>query len=232
MSDSRIQRLCAWSGMLGAGLFFSALIISNWFPPPSPSMDMEQVVAMYRQNTNHIRVGMVLFLFSSMFISPFVALISVHLRRMERGMPLMTYTQLSMGTTTVLFSILPAICFLITAFRPQRPPEITYMWNDVSWIMAFIGGPAFIMQNISIAVAILRDTSPQPIFPRWLAFFQIWTALGLVPGCMLVFYTSGPFAWNGLFAWWLPAVVFGAWYIVMLLQLLKVIRRQEQETLA
>lgn len=232
MLNSKLQRLCAWSGIVGVTFFFAAFFCARFIPPPGPSMLPEEVVAMYQGNTTGIRIGMLFMMMSGMFISPLVAVISLHLRRIEGGSPLMTYTQLSAGSVGILFFIIPAVCFLITAFRPDRPPELTYLMNDFSWIITVIVWPPAFMQNVSIGVAILRDGSPNPIFPRWLGYFQFWVALLFVPGSLLPFFKTGPFAWNGIFAFWIPGGVFSAWFIVMLVQLLKVIKRQEQEASA
>lgn len=120
MLNTKTQKFCAWSGLVGVLLFFSAFGFARFIPPPGPWLTQEQVVAMYMDNTSGIRTGMVLMMISSMFISPFVAVISQHLRRMEGVNRLMTYTQLSSGSVGILFFNIPAVLFLITAFRPDR----------------------------------------------------------------------------------------------------------------
>ena len=185
---------------------------------------------MYQGNTTGIRTGMLLMMISSMFISPMVAVISQHLRRMEGVSRLMTFTQLSSGSVGILFFNIPAVLFLITAFRPDRMPELTYLMNDASWIVTVMVWPPAFMQNLSIGVAILQDKSANPIFPRWLGFFQFWVCLLFVPGSFVPFFKTGPFAWNGLLSFWVAGIAFTLWYIVMLVMLLKAIKRQEQET--
>jgi len=226
-----MERLCAWSGVVGVTVFFTGLIIAQFFPPPSPSLGMEEVAALYSGNANGIRTGFLLIMISGMFIFPFVAVISIQLRRIEHGRaPVMAYTQLGAGAAGTMLFVIPALPFLIAAFRPDRSPEITYLLNDFAWIMLVLPfSPAF-MQNVSIGLAILKDGSANPLFPRWLAYFNFWIAIGFVPACTLVFFKSGPFAWNGLFPFWIPATVFGAWFVVMMIMVLKAINRQEQGT--
>jgi hypothetical protein len=225
------QRLCAWSGLIGVIVFFSGMVLASFFPPPSPSWSVEAVAAHYQEHATGIRIGMLLMMISGMFIAPLVALISVHLRRLEKGTPLMTYTQLAAGTSGILFFIIPGVIFLITAFRPDRPPELTYLMNDFSWIITVLPWPSAFMQNVAIAVCIFNHPG-NPIFPRWVAYFNLWIALGFLPGSMLVFFKSGAFAWNGLFPFWFAGTVFFVWFVTMLVVLLGVIRRQEAETAA
>lgn len=229
MNDFKTQKFCAWSGLVGVLLFFSAFGFAQFIPPPGPSLTQDEVVAMYTNNTTGIRTGMVLMMISSMFISPWVAVISQHLRRIEGVSRLMTYTQLSSGSVGILFFNIPAVLFLITAFRPDRSPELTYLMNDASWIVTVMVWPPAFMQNISIGVSILQDKSANPIFPRWLAFFQFWVCLLFVPGSFVPFFKTGPFSWNGLLSFWVAGVAFTLWFVVMLVMLLKVIKRQEQE---
>ena len=94
-------------------------------------------------------------------------------------------------------------------------------------VMTF--GPFFV-QLMSIGLAILLDKNSRPVFPRWVAYFNIWVAVLFIPGVLITFFKSGPFAWNGILAFWLPLVVFFAWYFVMFAILLRVIKEQAATT--
>ena len=232
MLQTNTQKLCAWSGFVGVMLFFTAFIFAGFIPPPGPYLTQDQVVAMYQANATGIRTGMVFMMISGMFISPMVAVISVQLKRIEGATPLMTYTQLSSGSVGILFFVIPAVIFLITAYRLDRPPELTYLMNDFAWIITVMVWPPAFMQNVATGVAILKDKSANPIFPRWLGYFQFWVALLFVPGSLVPFFKSGPFAWNGLLSFWIPGIVFSLWYIVMPIMLTKAINRQAAEAAA
>lgn len=67
----------------------------------------------------------------------------------------------------------------------------------------------FIIQNLAIGTAVL--TARAMTFPRWVAYLNLWVAFALVPDVLACFFLSGPFAWNGIFVFWLalgPASVF------------------------
>jgi hypothetical protein len=49
--------------------------------------------------------------------------------------------------------------------------------------------------------------------------------------CCGVLPRSGPFAWNGLLAFWLPFSVFGVWMIVVSVLLLRALRQQSDDDL-
>ena len=88
----------------------------------------------------------------------------------------------------------------------------------------------FIVQNFAIGFAILGDQRTHPIFPRWLGFFNLWVAVLFIPRGLLTFFKTGPFAWNGLFVWWIPFLVFFTWYLLMFYMLRGVVLRQAEDT--
>lgn len=219
-----------WSGAAAITCFTFGFIFAGFIPPPSPSRSVEEVVAYYQQHATGIRAGMVLMMISGMFVPPLVAIISVQMRRIPGAHPLLVYAQLSAGTLGSVFFITGALVFVVAAFRPDRPADITYMLNDFAWIVTVLPwSPAFI-QNVIIGVAILSDNRAQPVFPRWLAYFNFWVAIGFIPGGLLAFFKVGPFAWNGAFVFWLAGSVFILWFTVMTVMLLRAIRQQETES--
>lgn len=228
----KAQRVCAWSGVVSVVLFFAAFLLAGFIPPPGPYMPMAEVVAMYQQHATGIRLGMGLMLLSSGFYIPFSGVISIQMKRIEGDeTPLLTYIQLAAGTFSAITYFLPALLFIVTSFRPERSPELTYLMNDLSFIVLIIPLSPFLIQYFAIGFAILGDKRPQAIFPRWLAFYNFWAAISFLTALFLPFFKSGPFAWNGFLVFWLPATLFFIWYIVMTVMLLKAIGRQEQEAI-
>lgn len=223
MNARTVEKLCAWSGIVALAMFFAGLVIAGFFPPLSPSLSPEALAQHYREHRIGILAGMVLVLISGMFYAPLVGVISAQLHRIPQLTPALIYTQLAAGAAGIIFFIVPAVLFLATAYRAERSPELLHLMNDLSWIMLVIPWPTFFMQNLVIGAAILMDRGETPVFPRWLAYFNFWVAIGFVPGALLPFFTSGLFAWSGLFVFWLAGSVFGAWFLVMLVMLLKAI---------
>lgn len=229
MSIARVERLCVWSGLVAIVLFFCGFIFSGFIPPLSPAMTAEELVNHYQTHTIGIRTGMVLMVISCMFMAPLIGVISAQMRRMKGVSPALVYTQISAGTANLMFFILPALFFLVTAYRPERDPQLTLLMNDIAWIVAVLPWPPAFMQNIAIAAAILTDRSETPLLPRWLAYLNIWVALAFVPGGLLPFFKTGPFAWSGLLVFWLAGTTFVIWFIAVVVALLKLNTRQAAE---
>jgi hypothetical protein len=231
--NKRAQELCLWSGPL----FMLVFLIGFWFvaglvPPPSPHDSALKIAHLYQQNTNQIRAGLLLTMIGTALSLPFVSLISIQMKRIEGRFSVLSYTQLVSGATTCLLITFPLMIMTAAAFRPGRDPQLILLLNDVAWIPFVMVFPPIVVECLSIAVAVLGDKAAKPVFPRWVAYYNLWTAFLFLPAGLLTFFKHGPFAWNGLLAFWMALAVFGAWFIVMFVVLRQAINQQYEERLA
>jgi hypothetical protein len=81
----------------------------------------------------------------------------------------------------------------------------------------------FVSELALFGVAVLIDRRPRPIFPPWLGFLNTWRALVFSPPSFLVFFKTGPLAWNGLLVWWVPVAAFLLWFAPNFVCLLKAV---------
>lgn len=227
MHNTWSQRLCTWSGVLFAILFFVGFgLIARYIPPPTPARSAADVALFYRANANTIRTGMILSMYALVFFVPFTAAISVQLKRIEGEHTPLTYAQLGVGCTLPV-AFFPALYyFQVAAYRPERSQEAVQTLNDMGWL-PFTGIIyAIFVQNLVIGVAVLSDRRTQPVYPRWYGYFCLWTAILYCPASLDVFFQDGPLAWNGLFSWWLSLAAFFAWLVVTVVVTLHAIRGQ------
>jgi hypothetical protein len=228
-----VQRICVWTvpGLLT--LLFGGLIVAGWFPPPDPDMTARQVADMYANHTDRIRVAVLMIACAGALFAPLVAVISHQMKRAEGvGGGSLSRVQMMCGAATILLFTIPTFMWQAAAFRPDRDIQITQALHEAGWI-PFIGAifPA-IVQNFAIAGAAFIDKREDPVFPRWLGYFNIWIALGFIPSGLVLFFKTGAFAWNGIFTFWLAATIFGIWFGVMVWRLLIAIKQEESELAA
>lgn len=222
------QKLGIWCGWIFAVLLGFGLLIAGFIPPPSPSLSADEIASIYQSRNGLIRIGLLMAVASNAFYLPFIAMISTQMRRMQ-GISLMpSYLQLGAGSLGTLMLLLPEMAFLVTAFRPDRDPLQTLMLNDLGWLFFITPFPTFVAQNVGIALGILGDKSAQPVFPRWLAYLNLWIGLLFVPAGLAFVFKTGPFAWSGIISFWVPAVVFFTWVLVMTVMLGKASRQKDQ----
>lgn len=229
--NSKSQLFCAWCG-IGFLLLFTAgwWFLARFLPPPAPSLDAAEVAAIYQQHTGGIRFGLVLAMIAAALTAPWVAVIAIQLRRIEGNTPALAHTMLVAGAVGVLVLLLPTLLWTTAAFRPERGADLVMLLNDLGWLLFVMTFSPFFIQNLVIGLAILGDKGAEPVFPRWLGYFNIWVAILFVPGGLVTFFKTGPFAWNGLLAFWLPLVVFFIWFLIMFAALLSAIRQQSGTT--
>ena len=224
------QRICAWAGPVSAITWMIGFfLLAGFIPPPSPGQGAAEIAGIFADHTNRIRAGMIVLMFGGAFYAPWAAVISVQLKRIEGRSSPMAYTQLGMGSVFVLIFIVPVMIWQAAAFRPLENIEITHRLNDLAWLL-FIGPVATIfVQGMAITIAILGDKSDRPVFPRWLGWFNLWAQIIYLPGILIPFFKSGPLAWNGVVAFWIPVVVFTVWMILVSVMVLRAIKDEERQ---
>jgi hypothetical protein len=228
--NTRNQAICVWAGVVAVSLFFLAFWpLLHLIPPWSPSEAALGVAQRYQQHTLSMRLGSVLLILAASMTAPYFAVIATQMARIEGRFAVLSITEILAGAGVYIFIVLPALLFSVAAFRLERAPELTLLINDMAWtIFVMTFGPA-VVQNFVIGLAILADCGKQPVFPRWVGYFNFWVGLLFVPGGMITFFKSGPFAWNGIIAFWIPASVFGTWFLVMTPMLLKAVQQQARD---
>lgn len=224
----RTQRWCVWCGPIFVALFAIGFwAVARFVPPPSPDLSAEQIAARYADNRNQIRAGLQIAVGASALFFPFVAAMSVQIKRIEGRESPLAYAQLAAGAGSTLVFVFPLMFMQAAAFRSDRSPGDVQALNDLAFI-PFVGLFCVPMvQNVCLAIAILQDKRADPVFPRWSGYFNLWIGSCYLPAVMLVFFKEGPFAWNGLLPWWLGAAAFFSWVLVMAVLMLRAIDRNE-----
>ena len=227
---TRIQVGAAWSGVLFIVAFFAGWgLVSGFIPAPSPLKPKGDVVAYFQDNQYRIITGCIITMGGVMLLAPFTSVLVSQMRRIEGPSRVLSNTQLISGAVTAAVATVSCLIFLVAAYRPDRNPDVTEMLSDFGFT-TFIGpfAPAF-AQCLVMALAIFSDRRVRPVYPRWVGYANIWSAVLFLPGPLLFYFLSGPFAWNGIAAFWIPATAFGAWFLIMAYATIKAAREERQE---
>jgi len=233
MTNARVQQMSAWSGLVFLAVFFLGWgLIAGFLPPPSPLASGEDMARFYQADNSMILLGLLMIQISTVFFIPWVALISEKIKGIPNISPICTYTQFLSGISAMLALVLPFYFWTVAAFRVDRSPELVLLLNDIAWLIFTMTFAPFVAQNVAIAVAAFSDKRAQPVFPRWVAYFNLWVAFLFLPAGLILFFKEGPFAWNGLVAFWVPVVIFGIWFFAMFYVLNSAIKRQLQSEVA
>lgn len=223
-------QLALWVCGIGFGvLFFAGLaVFSGFIPPPSPELTGAELLAKY-DNLTMVKLGIVLGLFGATLLIPWSTMVSVQIARMEQGrrVPIWALFSFMAGAVNAVAFILPFIFWAGAYYRDDRSPELVQLISDMTWIEFLLFFPAFSMQLFALAMAGLTQRQGRPVFPRWFLYLNLWMSLIGGTGSLCLFFTSGPFAWNGAIGFYLPVGAYVPFLITTWVVFYRVIRAEK-----
>lgn len=223
---STMLKLFAISGPVSTTFLGVAMIfLMHIVPPLSPALSTHEVATFYRENPTGIIIGGAFIMFSSGLIFPFVGAIATFMKKIEGPVSPLTYSMMMVAAYGFVTLFLCGMFFTAAAFRPGFSDETIHALSDISFFLLIIAAFPGFFQYCFTGWAILSDTRANPVFPRWVGYLNFWTAVLSLPGATIGLFKIGPFAWNGILAFWLPAIIFGVWVNVMCWALLNAVKR-------
>ncbi|MCW3014535.1 MAG: hypothetical protein JWO02_1627 [Solirubrobacterales bacterium] len=226
--QKRLWKACiyCWPVCLITFLIFF-LPIAGFIPPPKENWSADRLAEFYSDNLTGIRIGLIGSMFASALMLPFFTVISAEMKKIEGRMSLLAPIQFGAAMILVAFFQIIALFWLVSSLRPGRDPEVIRAFNDYGWLVWTILIPTYSLQFICMAVAGFMDRRPEPIWPRWASYVNIWVAITGAGGVLAVFFHSGPFSWNGIMGYWIPVIAFAAGMSMTAVLLLRRMRYEE-----
>ena len=228
--NTRGQRILLWTAPPAVALLVLAYFLFPPFSPPlSPTLTPDEVAAFFRDNNTGILGVVILCNLIAGSLVPLFAVTAVQISRTGTSSSVFTYAYvICVGVGTTAF-ILADYCWGVAAFRPDRDPQLISLLNDMAWFFFIAPVGAIVVQNLCFALSVYLDTRPDPIFPRWVAHFNVAIAALLIPSAFSILHTTGPLAWDGALSFTLRLLVFASYLVVMFLVLLRTVERQGSE---
>lgn len=203
---------------LWCALIFSVLIAIGWlglahFWMPAPAdLGAEATKTFF---TVTYRDGMLLgnsvLIVACAFLVPGSVQFGLTLAEIEGPRPLWSICAAVSGCFIALIVFLNAGFWIGAAYRPNASADLVVALNDVAWMGFLLGWVFLSLQMISTAIVALSDQRAQPMIPHWLSKASIVGAVLLVCAGGPAFTQSGPFAYHGLLAFYVPMVIWGVW---------------------
>jgi hypothetical protein len=226
--SERSQIALIWWSLVFMNVFGIAwTFLIGLLPLPPATLTAQEVSAFYLENSFKIRLGAAICSWTSAFLVPLTVVSSIQMARLEKGAPIWAILQLIGGVMTSIFVVLPPILWGIAAFTPDRPADITLLIHQTANIIFVTTTQYFIFQIVAIAVVSLtQKVDPESPFPRWFGYLSIWIALLTEVAVAGYLTKTGPFAWNGLFVFWIPLTAASMWLIALAVLMLRALKRQ------
>jgi hypothetical protein len=222
--NKKTQLICVWCGPVCAVLFAIGAVFLGEFIPPlvAPSNGAGEVARKFAENTGPIRVGAMLSVISMSLIAPWGAVVATQVRRIEGRFPVLTYVQLVCAAVGTAVVVLMCMFWAVAAFRPESYSNETVMvLNDIAYFLFLFTWTPFVIWALAIALAIFTDHNDVLVYPRYVAYVSLWTALLFCGAAGMEYFKTGPFAWNGIMALYIPVAVFFVWLTVITVETIK-----------
>ncbi|MGD9620308.1 MAG: hypothetical protein AB7G47_08550 [Mycolicibacterium sp.] len=211
-----------------AAWFFGLIFVARLaFPVPDPAAGSQQIAQFYLEHQAQILIACFFILCGTALLGPWGAVIAAMTRRVESGLPIWTYTQVACTAFAVFDLSMAAMFWALAAYRAgEQHADITQMLNDVAWFFALIPFQPYTVWLIAIAVPVLRATpdDANPTLPRWSAYLSLLAGFVFVLDGLMMFFKSGPLAYNGFLAFYVPYFVFGLWIVLMTVAIVQGLR--------
>jgi hypothetical protein len=224
----RAQLICLWCGpVMLVSVAVGVIVLAGFIPGPHPTASAAAIKDQYLDNLGGIRAGLCLFAGGIALLVPWGAAIVSQTRRIDIGTPVFTQTQTMCVAIATMIGLLAGIAWAVAAFRPAGiSPETTRAFNDLGWVFFIFDWSPFAVWYLAVGLQIMMDPYEEPIFPRWSGWLSIWTAVLSAPGGAMLFFKTGPLAFNGLLGLYIPLAVFFIWIVAFTVLARRAINRE------
>lgn len=225
------QRFAIYAAIATAILYgFGFWYLTEFIPPPSPRLSADEVVHLYADQNFKFRLGVVVCLIAGGFNAWWSVAVAAQMARCERGIPVWAIAQFAGGVLGTVLFVAPPLFWGVAAFTVTRDPALTLLIHELAFLTLVTPVSFFWIQALPIAVVSFSRTSvAHSPFPRWMGYFTVFMVISAELGVIAQLFKSGPFAWNGLFTFWIPLTVFSVWFGVLCYTMLKAIGLQASE---
>lgn len=193
--------------------FFSVvfLILLGGLFPGNPMMltagtSAADIAANYREHKESIIWFCIIMSISCLFWGLYVAVVSVAMVRMRPRSLLLIFMHLTFGLIAVLSPFFGTVFFVAAASMPDLSADVIKSIHEIGKF--FLLGSIFtLFSSFPLATAIFRDTSPDPILPKWYAWTHIIYALVVQTNVFApLFPVSHPFGLDGFIGKFVPLI--------------------------
>lgn len=223
-----VQLICVWCGVaLLAAVGIAIVLLAGFVPGPTPSLTAAQITSQYVHNLGGIRAGMCIEMAGVALLAPWGAAVAMQTHRANPRSGVLTATQIMCVAAATIIGIMAPLVWGLAAFRAGSiSPETTRTLNDLGWFLFIFDWSPFALWYAAVGLAIITDPGDEPVFPRWAGYLSFWTAGLSAPGGLTILFKTGPLAYNGLLALWVPLTVFGIWIVVMTVLVIRAIHSE------
>ncbi len=228
MTSMRIGLWCNW--------IFVALTVVGWlgiahfWAPAHADLSAEATKEWFTEtHRTGVLVGCTIFYIGAGLLTPGSIAMGLMLSRIEGRLPLWSFTTAVSGVFISLIIFFNCCAWIVAAYRKEAGADVIQAWYDWAWFAFLLGWIYLTIEMVATAVVELMDKRATPMIPRWFSWLTLAGALSIFFAAGPAFFKSGPFAYHGLLAFYLPVVVWGGYISITTWFLMKETRRVDAE---
>lgn len=217
MDEKKIASLMKWLVWCGPAWVVTYLItwgvMGHDLPPPGQATDAADFVNNYYiAHRTSIEWGMALASCCGVLYLPWSIGLGLQMWRREK-LPLLSIMQIAGGIPTAFLITFTASIWTwcaVWAGSPDVSPQIIKTVHFATWYVFDMTYNLTNVQILGCSLFAMWDKRSPTIFPAWLGWVGIATALSFFTETVMPFYNDGPLAING---WWNFHVGFATWFV-------------------
>jgi len=200
--------------------------IAHFWMPARADLSLEETKVWFTQ-THHpaVIVGLTLFYIAAGFLTPGSVAFGIMLAKIEGRWPVWSYTTAVCGVFISLIVFFNACAWMVSAYRKESEASVLQGFSDWAWFAFLLGWIYLAAEMFATAIVELMDQRPEPMVPRWFSWLTIAGGFTVFFAGGPAFFKSGPFAYHGLLAFYLPVAIWGGYICLTTWYMLKELKR-------
>jgi hypothetical protein len=152
------------------------------------------------------------------------------MRRIEGPEGMLAQLEMMGATITCAPIIIACGVWLAAAIEaPQLSKEIVHLLYWLGWMIIDLAYMVTTFQIFAVSMVFLRDRREKPLVPAWLCWWGFVTCAAFFPVSLVPFCKTGPFAFHGMFNFWIAFFTWYIWVSGVSTYVIKAVTRLQQE---
>src|SRR5581483_2130947 len=226
------QKVALWCNYVFVALTaIGWLGIAHFILPARADLGLDATKVWYTQSHRiGVLVGCTIFYIAAGLLTPGSIQFGIMLAKIEGRRPVMAITTAVCGVFISLIVFFNCCAWVVAAYRPQTGADVIQSWNDWAWMAFLLGWIYLTIEMLATGIVELMDRRPRPMVPRWMTWFTFGGAIALFTAAGPAFTKSGPFAYHGLLAYYIPVAIWGAYISLTTWFMMKELGREGSES--
>jgi len=222
------QKIALWCNLVFVALTAIGFLgIAHFILPAHADLTADETKKWFTQDHRWgVIVGCTIFYIAAGLLTPGSIAFGVMLSKIEGRHPVMSYTTAVCGAFVSLIIFFNCCAWILCAYRPEYGADLIQSWYDYAWFAFLLGWIYVTIEMVASGVAELMDHRAQPMIPRWLTWYTFAGAATICFAAGPAFTKSGPFAYHGLLAYYLPVAIWAVYLILTTWFMLKELDRE------